>query len=106
MRARAFASALFLFSLLLAGCKEAILAEPPPTVAPVSIPESSLGFDPLMATLVGFSPKTLLLASPDPVYYGSGYLPSADYWRMGAIFGVIFIGAYLLIGVPWFAFLY
>jgi len=76
MRARAFASALFLFSLLLAGCKEAILAEPPPTVAPVSIPESSLGFDPLMATLVGFSPKTLLLASPDPVYYGSGCVPS------------------------------
>ncbi len=43
---------------------------------------------------------------PSPVYYGSGYLPSADYWRLGAIFGVIFIGVYLLIGVPWFAMLY
>jgi len=43
---------------------------------------------------------------PSPVYYGSGFLPSADYWRLGAIFGVIFIGAYLLIGVPWFAMLY
>jgi L-tartrate/succinate antiporter len=38
---------------------------------------------------------------PSPVYYGSGYLPSADYWRLGAIFGVIFIGVLLLIGVPW-----
>jgi L-tartrate/succinate antiporter len=43
---------------------------------------------------------------PSPVYYGSGYLPSGDYWRLGAIFGVIFIGAYLLIGVPWFAMIY
>jgi L-tartrate/succinate antiporter len=24
-----------------------------------------------------------------PVYYGSGYLPSGDYWRLGAIFGAI-----------------
>jgi L-tartrate/succinate antiporter len=38
---------------------------------------------------------------PSPVYYGSGYLPSADYWRLGAIFGVIFIAALLAIGVPW-----
>jgi len=41
-----------------------------------------------------------------PVYYGSGYLPAADYWRMGVIFGVIYIAACLLIGVPWFAGLY
>lgn len=43
---------------------------------------------------------------PSPVYYGSGYLPSADYWRMGAIFGAIFIAAYLLIAVPWFAWIF
>jgi L-tartrate/succinate antiporter len=38
---------------------------------------------------------------PSPVYYGSGYLPAADYWRLGAIFGVIFFVAFLVIGVPW-----
>jgi L-tartrate/succinate antiporter len=38
---------------------------------------------------------------PSPVYYGSGYLPAADYWRLGAIFGVIFFAAFLAIGVPW-----
>ena len=38
---------------------------------------------------------------PSPVYYGSGYLPAADYWRLGAIFGVIFLAAFLAIGVPW-----
>ncbi|MET1084937.1 MAG: DASS family sodium-coupled anion symporter, partial [Burkholderiales bacterium] len=37
---------------------------------------------------------------PSPVYYGSGYLPAADYWRLGAIFGVIYIVVFLLIGVP------
>jgi L-tartrate/succinate antiporter len=38
---------------------------------------------------------------PSPVYYGSGYLPAADYWRLGAIFGVIFIVVFLVIGLPW-----
>jgi len=38
---------------------------------------------------------------PSPVYYGSGFLPSADYWRLGAIFGVIFFAAFMIIGLPW-----
>jgi L-tartrate/succinate antiporter len=42
---------------------------------------------------------------PSPVYYGSGYLPAADYWRLGAIFGVIFFIAFLAIGVPWMLFI-
>ena len=42
---------------------------------------------------------------PSPVYYGSGYLPAADYWRLGAIFGVIFFAAFLAIGVPWMLFI-
>lgn len=37
---------------------------------------------------------------PSPVYFGSGYLPAGDYWRLGAIFGVIFIAVFLLISVP------
>ena len=40
---------------------------------------------------------------PSPVYYGSGYLPAKDYWRLGAVFGVLFIAAMLLIGLPWLA---
>ncbi|MBP0630342.1 anion permease [Cupriavidus sp. AcVe19-1a] len=42
----------------------------------------------------------LLGTGPGPVYFGSGYLPAGDYWRLGAIFGVIYIVAFLLIGVP------
>jgi L-tartrate/succinate antiporter len=60
----------------------------------------------LCGTLGIMGIQTPYATGPSPVYYGSGYLPSADYWRMGAIFGAIFIAAYLLIGVPWFAFLY
>jgi L-tartrate/succinate antiporter len=38
---------------------------------------------------------------PSPVYYGSGYLPSADYWRLGAIFGMIYFVVFAAISVPW-----
>jgi len=38
---------------------------------------------------------------PSPVYDGSGYLPSADYWRLGGIFGLIYLVVYLVIVVPW-----
>jgi L-tartrate/succinate antiporter len=38
---------------------------------------------------------------PSPVYYGSGYIPSKDYWRLGIIFGVIFFVVLLAIGLPW-----
>jgi L-tartrate/succinate antiporter len=33
-------------------------------------------------------------------YYNSGYLPPAHFWRLGGIFGLIFLAALLLIGVP------
>ena len=38
---------------------------------------------------------------PSPVYYGSGYLPAGDYWRFGAIFGIVFLAALLAVGTPW-----
>jgi L-tartrate/succinate antiporter len=44
---------------------------------------------------------TPFASGPSPVYYGSGYLPAADYWRLGAIFGLIFFVAFMVIGVPW-----
>jgi L-tartrate/succinate antiporter len=38
---------------------------------------------------------------PAPVYYGSGFITRKDFWRLGLIFGLIFLGAMLLIGVPY-----
>jgi L-tartrate/succinate antiporter len=40
-------------------------------------------------------------SGPSPAYYGSGYLPSKDYWRLGALFGAIFLVVYLIVVVPW-----
>ena len=43
---------------------------------------------------------------PSPVYYGTGYLPSKDYWMYGAIFGAIFQVVFLIIGLPWIDFVH
>ncbi len=37
---------------------------------------------------------------PAPIWYGSHYVPQRDFWRLGLVFGTIFLGALLLIGVP------
>jgi L-tartrate/succinate antiporter len=37
---------------------------------------------------------------PGLVYYQSGYIPQLQFWRLGTIFGLIFLGALLLVGVP------
>ena len=37
---------------------------------------------------------------PAPVYYGAGYIPGKDFWRLGFIFGVIFIVGLLGISAP------
>jgi L-tartrate/succinate antiporter len=36
-----------------------------------------------------------------PIYANSGYLPAKDYWRLGTIFGAIFLILFLGISVPW-----
>jgi len=36
-----------------------------------------------------------------PIYANSGYLPAKDYWRLGSIFGAIFLVMFLVLGVPW-----
>lgn len=37
---------------------------------------------------------------PAPVYFGSGYIERRDFWRLGLIFGVIFLITLLVIGIP------
>lgn len=38
---------------------------------------------------------------PSPVYYGCGYIARGDFWKLGLIFGIIFVAALLLIGIPY-----
>ncbi|SQI44478.1 Tartrate transporter [Leminorella richardii] len=42
---------------------------------------------------------------PSPVYFGGGYLPSALWWKLGAIFGVLFLVVWLAVTLPWLSFL-
>ncbi len=37
---------------------------------------------------------------PAPVYFGSGYIERRDFWRLGFIFGLIFLIVLLVIGIP------
>jgi L-tartrate/succinate antiporter len=68
------------------------------TIPDLSMPKYSLL---LCLTLGIMGIITPYGTGPSPVYYGSGYLPSAAWWRLGGIFGLIFLGVFLLIGVPW-----
>jgi L-tartrate/succinate antiporter len=37
---------------------------------------------------------------PAPVYANSGHITTAEYWRLGTIFGIIFLAALLLLSAP------
>ena len=38
---------------------------------------------------------------PAPVWYGSGYVSRAEFWKLGLAFGVLFLAATLALGVPY-----
>jgi L-tartrate/succinate antiporter len=38
---------------------------------------------------------------PSPIYYGSGYIKSNDFWRLGLIFGTIYLVVLLGVGYPY-----
>jgi len=42
---------------------------------------------------------------PSPIYYGSGYIPSKDFWTFGLILGLLFFGVYVAVVVPWLGWL-
>jgi L-tartrate/succinate antiporter len=44
---------------------------------------------------------TPFATGPGPIYAGSGYLPSKDFWWLGAVFGGLFLVVFLAVGVPW-----
>lgn len=38
---------------------------------------------------------------PSPIYYGSGYVDRKNFWLQGFLFGAIFLGVLLAVGVPY-----
>ncbi len=71
--------------------------------AALAIPQIPLPtFSLMIGAAIGLSSITTPYATgPSPIYYGSGYLPTADYWRLGAIFGAVFLVLLLLTGLVW-----
>lgn len=71
--------------------------------AALAMPEIPL---PVFCLMVGAaiglgSILTPYATGPSPIYYGSGYLPTVDYWRLGAIFGLIFLVLLIVTGLLW-----
>ena len=66
-----------------------------------AVPGMSLRTLSIMLVLSGglMSILTPYAGGPNPVYYGSGYLPAKDFWRLGAVFGLIFFSAWLSFGI-------
>ncbi|MGO9380456.1 MAG: DASS family sodium-coupled anion symporter [Dissulfurispiraceae bacterium] len=44
---------------------------------------------------------TPFATGPSPIYYGSGYVSGKDFWRLGLIFGAIYLVVFLVIGYPY-----
>jgi L-tartrate/succinate antiporter len=38
---------------------------------------------------------------PAPIWYGSGYVSTKDFWKLGAITGAIFLAVLLGVGIPY-----
>ncbi|MEN3048509.1 MAG: anion permease, partial [Candidatus Caldarchaeales archaeon] len=43
---------------------------------------------------------------PAPIFYGSGYIKGSDFWRLGFIYGLIYIVLLIAIGLPWLSVIY
>jgi len=55
----------------------------------------------LMYSLGLFGVISPYATGPAPIWYGSGYIPTKDFWRMGFIMGFIFVLVLLAVGLPW-----
>jgi len=40
-------------------------------------------------------------SGPSAIFYGSGYIDRKDFWRLGFLFGAIFLAVFLIMGVPY-----
>jgi di/tricarboxylate transporter len=48
---------------------------------------------------------TTYTAGHNPIYYGSGYISRRAFWTLGLVLGAFFFVVYLVIAVPWLAYL-
>lgn len=78
------------------------------TVLAISIPNT----DPSQTMLFLLLPMGIMgVLTPygtghSPVWFASGYVTGPEFWKLGAIFGAIYLAVFLLIGMPWIKFIY
>ena len=72
-------------------------------VTAMNVPELNMSFAAILlsSTLGIMGVITPYAAGHTPIYYGSGYIKGKDWWVLGFIFGAIYLGIFLLVGVPW-----
>jgi len=56
----------------------------------------------LVLTLGLMGVLTPYATGPSPIYYGSGYIASRDYWRLGLVFGAVYFITLIALGTPWY----
>jgi|ERR1039457_2608966 hypothetical protein len=39
-------------------------------------------------------------SGPAPIWYSSGYIPTKDFWRLGAMMGALYLAVLLVVGLP------
>lgn len=70
------------------------------------------GVNPSEAMLILILPMGLMgILTPyatghSPIWYASGYVKGSEFWKLGALFGVVYLGLFILIGIPWIHFIY
>jgi len=74
--------------------------------AAVAVPDMPVK---LLAMMFCFTLGIMGIISPyaagqSPIYFGSGYIPGKDFWRLGFIFGAIYLFIFLGIGYPYLSF--
>lgn len=75
-------------------------------VAAMAVPDMPVR---IIAMMFCFSLGIMGVVSPyaagqSPIFFGSGYLPGKDFWRLGLIFGAIYLAVLLLVGYPYLSY--
>lgn len=73
----------------------------------ITIAQLVPGMDVKLVTLLMVLPMGIMgVLTPygtghSPVWFASGYVKGSEFWKMGFIFGVIYLVIYLSVGIPW-----
>ncbi|WP_251424762.1 DASS family sodium-coupled anion symporter [Veillonella agrestimuris] len=68
------------------------------------------GIDPVMTMYILLLPVGIAgILTPygtghSPIWFASGYNKGPEFWKLGAIFGFIYLAIYILVGIPWIQF--